>query len=100
MPSTRCTCGEQIQYSADKVGRIARCRCGRPVRLLAPAPEPAPRTAQEQFAEQMRAMRVRRQILAVLLFVVVTVSAVMLFSMKDTSSARQQPRQMQDDEEP
>ena len=76
MPTIRCACGEQLHYSADKAGLIARCRCGRPVRLPEPKPEPKPMTREELFEKERRATNVRRQILAVLLVVVVTIALV------------------------
>jgi len=49
MPTTHCKCGEQLHYSIDKVGLIARCRCGRPVRLPEPKPERKHKTQDELF---------------------------------------------------
>jgi hypothetical protein len=101
MPTTQCKCGEQLHYTDDKVGLIARCRCGRPVRLPAPKPQPKPKSERQLFDEERRALNVRRQILAVLLVLVVTVAAVMLFQLRTTLS-EQQPRQQYDpaDDEP
>jgi hypothetical protein len=69
-------CGEQLHYSADKIGLMARCRCGRPVRLRKPLRKLPPITETELLEEHRRAMDKRRQILAVAIFVVVTIVVV------------------------
>ena len=77
MATTRCVCGEQIHYSADNVGFNARCRCGRTVLLPKIPYEPPPKTPQQLADEEERSLRVRRQILAVGLFLIVTIGLVL-----------------------
>lgn len=89
MPTVRCACGEELHYSADKVGLIARCRCGRPVRLPEPKCEPAPLTRKELYEKERRATNVRYQILAVALFVVVTIALVVYVVVGSRTPSRQ-----------
>ncbi|MEP6732330.1 MAG: hypothetical protein ABJE10_16915 [bacterium] len=92
MLSVQCACGETVHYTADKAGLIARCRCGRPVRLPEEEPEPQPKSWHEQWREQQRGVRMRRQILAGLIFLVATIGVVMIFAMQSSRppEARQQ----------
>ncbi len=80
MPTTKCSCGQELHYSADKVGLIARCRCGRPVRLPEPKPEPPPKSHNDLLDERQRALNKRRQFIAVLAVAVVTIVAVLIFA--------------------
>jgi hypothetical protein len=91
MPTVRCACGEQLHYSADKAGLIARCRCGRPVRLPEPRPEPVPLSREELYEQERRARNVRNQILAVALFVVLTIAFVVYIAFVNNTPPR--PRQ-------
>lgn len=91
MPTTQCSCGEQLHYSADKAGLIARCRCGRPVRLPDAKPEAPPKTDRELFDEEKRSASRQRQFLAILAFAVVVIVAVVIFvRMSAEPRARQQ----------
>jgi hypothetical protein len=89
MPTTHCKCGEQLHYSTDKVGLIARCRCGRPVRLPEPKPQRKHKAQDELFDEERRAANIRRQVLAVLLVLVLTIGGVLLVQMVATSPSKQ-----------
>ena len=101
MPTTKCSCGEELHYSTDKVGLIARCRCGRPVRLPEPPPVKKPKTYEEVLDEEQRAASRRRQIIAVLAFAIVTVIAVLIFAnFNHISPARQQQQATPADEPP
>ena len=94
MPTTTCSCGQELHYSADKVGLIARCRCGRPVRLPEAQPEPPQKTDKELFEEEKRAANRQRQFLAVLAFAVIVIATVMIFARVSSTppARRQQPR--------
>ncbi|MEO5818190.1 MAG: hypothetical protein ABIT20_23170 [Gemmatimonadaceae bacterium] len=92
MPSTKCSCGEELHYSADKVGLIARCRCGRPVRLPDPPPEPPRKSHDDLLDDVRRTASRRRQIIAVLAFAVVVLTVVVIFARFNTGSpTRRQP---------
>jgi len=92
MPTARCKCGEEIHYSPDKAGLIARCRCGRPVRLPEPVPEPAPKSVTDYLDDADRAASKRRQVIALLAVAVVVAMIVMLFARLNPVS-RAQPQQ-------
>lgn len=79
MPTARCSCGQELHYSADKAGLIARCRCGRPVRLPEIEPEPPPKTQKDLFEEEQRAASKRRQLIAVMAVAVAVIIIVSIF---------------------
>ena len=102
MATTRCVCGEQIHYSAENVGFNARCPCGRTVTLPKIAVEPPPKTPQQLADEEDRSVRIRRQVLAVGVFLIVTIGVVLgvaLFN-QPGSSSRRQPRPAAAEEQP
>jgi hypothetical protein len=84
MPTTNCSCGQELHYSADKVGLIARCRCGRPVRLPEVEPEPPSKSYDDLLDDQQRAASKRRQFIAVLGVAIVTIVAVLIFARFNT----------------
>jgi len=94
MPTTKCSCGEELHYSTDKVGLIARCRCGRPVRLPEPPPVKKPKTYEEVLDEEQRAASRRRQIIAVLAFAIVTFVVVLIFARFNHISPARQPQRV------
>src|SRR5258708_23268340 len=53
MATTVCKCGEKLHYTADKIGRVARCRCGRNVALPEFEEEPPPRAPAQQRQEEV-----------------------------------------------
>ena len=85
MPTVKCSCGQELHYSADKAGLIARCRCGKPVRLPDVKPEPPPKRFEDVLTEHERAASRRRQIIAVLCVAIVTIVAVLIFARLNTS---------------
>jgi len=94
MPTARCKCGEEIHYSADKAGLIARCRCGRPVRLPEPAPERAPKKVVDYLDEADSAASKRRQLIALLGVAVVVIVVVLLFARFNTVSPARPQQQV------
>jgi hypothetical protein len=82
MATTRCKCGETLHYSAEKVGLVARCRCGRKVPLpkikLAPAPKDNGASKAIDETEKMyrsASIRLQLQIFALLVAGVVVLVA-------------------------
>ena len=94
MATTRCACGEQVHYSAENVGFNARCRCGRTVTLPKIAAVPPPKTPKELAREEERSARIRMQVLAVGLFLILTIGVVLAVALLNQpgSTSRQQPR--------
>ncbi|MDB4893684.1 MAG: hypothetical protein JWL61_5539 [Gemmatimonadetes bacterium] len=84
MPTVQCSCGQELHYSADKVGLIARCRCGRPVRLPEAKPAPRRKSHDDLLDDQQRAASKRRQFIAVLAVAIVTIVAVLIFARLNT----------------
>jgi hypothetical protein len=79
MPTTRCKCGEEIHYTAEHVGREARCRrCARKVKLPKPKPEPPPKSVAQLNAEAERKFSIRLQIYAIV-FVFICVVGFVVF---------------------
>ena len=94
MATTRCVCGEQIHYSAENVGFNARCPCGRTVTLPKIAVRPPPKSPQQLASDDDRSLRIRRQILAVGVFLIVTIGFVLAVAIYNQTphNDRQQPR--------
>ena len=93
MATTRCVCGEQIHYSAENVGFNVRCRCGRTVMLPKIPVEPPPKTLKQLADEEQRSLRIRRQVLAVGVVLIVTIGLVLAVALYQPSSkSRRQPR--------
>ena len=84
MPTARCSCGQELHYSADKAGRIARCRCGRPVRLPEVKPDPPPKRYKDLLDDQQSAASKRRQFIAVLAVAIVTIVLVLIYARFNT----------------
>lgn len=81
MATTRCVCGEQIHYSSQNVGFNVRCRCGRTVTLPKIAAELPAKTPQNLADDERRSLRTRRQVLAVGVFLIFTIGAVLAVAM-------------------
>ena len=92
MATVHCSCGEQLHYSADKAGLIARCRCGRPVRLPEPPPELPPAGTRERVKHAYTGASVRTQVLTVL-FAAIVLGALAFVLVKTFS--RDEPRRQQ-----
>jgi hypothetical protein len=99
MASIKCKCGEYLHYTADKVGYVAKCRCGRGVQLppmpmeAAPPAPKVPRTHAELEDEYYRKRNIKWQIAAVgffFLLVCAGVGAVYLKGSKHTPGASEQ----------
>ena len=100
MATTRCACGEQIHYSADKVGFNARCRCGRTVTLPKIALAPPPKTVEEMLEDEQRSERIRRQVLAVGVMLIVTIGLVLAVALYQPSTKPRQIREPAAEVEP
>ena len=88
MASINCKCGEYLHYTADKVGYVAKCRCGRGVELPAMPMEPGPpepkrpRTQAEMEDEFYRKRNIKWQLAAVGLFFLLVVAGVSALALR------------------
>lgn len=90
MASIKCKCGEFLHYTADKVGFVAKCRCGRGVQLPPmpmvegpPAPK-VPRSHQELEDEYYRKRNIKWQIAAVAFFFLLVCAGVGMVARKNS----------------
>ncbi|MDB4914552.1 MAG: hypothetical protein JWM95_2196 [Gemmatimonadetes bacterium] len=85
MASIKCKCGEYLHYTAEQVGFVAKCRCGRGVQLpsmpMEPLP-PAPKSHAELEDEYYRKRNIKWQIAAVGLFFLLVCAGVGMVAMK------------------